>query len=32
MHTNALEKLGVSDIHRKSYANIARLLPHKPVE
>ena len=32
MHTNALEKLGVSDIHRKSYANIARLLPNKPVE
>jgi ribonuclease HII len=32
MHTKALEKLGVSDIHRKSYANIARLLPNKPVE
>ena len=26
MHTKALEKLGVSDIHRKSYSNIAKLI------
>jgi len=26
MHTKALEKLGVSDIHRKSYSNIANLI------
>lgn len=25
-HQNALEKLGVTDIHRRSYANIARLI------
>ena len=27
LHTKALEKLGVSDIHRKSYSNIAKLIP-----
>ena len=25
-HEHALEKLGVSEIHRRSYANIAKLL------
>jgi ribonuclease HII len=25
-HTKALESLGVTDIHRKSYSNIAKLL------
>ena len=27
LHTKALEELGVSDIHRKSYSNIAKLIP-----
>ena len=26
-HTKALESLGVTDIHRKSYSNVSRLLP-----
>jgi ribonuclease HII len=26
VHTSALERVGVSPVHRKSYANIARLL------
>ena len=27
LHSKALEELGVSDIHRKSYSNVSRLLP-----